>query len=213
MSGARENKAEGCPRIEDCCMYISSNVSNIWPGLLANADSVNGHLGHYFMSCQITANCPSPCIVSYSSAPAQFESRCSVCRLVWWVTLLLRTSLVSIALRVMVQNRADILPETAYVFGVVSHMHKFPVAANQFTRFLTNPMSSSRIRALLGAPDIEQAKREAVLYLNANFPSYDHLQGLGAKFCGSEVSEAELASNVRLCWFSRYVRTCLSQVP
>ncbi|KAJ3908186.1 TIP-1 family-domain-containing protein [Lentinula edodes] len=57
-------------------------------------------------------------------------------------------------------------------------------------------MSSSRIRALLGAPDIEQAKREAVLYLNANFPSYDHLQGLDAKFCESEVSEAELASNL-----------------
>lgn len=74
-------------------------------------------------------------------------------------------------------------------------------------------MSSSRIRALLGAPDIEQAKREAVLYLNANFPSYDHLQGLDAKFCESEVSEAELASNVGLCWFSRYVQTCLSQVP
>ncbi|KAJ3853443.1 TIP-1 family-domain-containing protein [Lentinula lateritia] len=57
-------------------------------------------------------------------------------------------------------------------------------------------MSSSQIRALLGAPDIEQARREAVLYLNANFPSYDHLRGIDAKFCESEISEAELASQL-----------------
>ncbi|KAJ3971227.1 TIP-1 family-domain-containing protein [Lentinula raphanica] len=57
-------------------------------------------------------------------------------------------------------------------------------------------MSSSQIRALLAAPNTQQATQEAVIFLNANFPSSDYLEDLDAALRESEISEAELASNL-----------------
>ncbi|KAF5384043.1 hypothetical protein D9757_006987 [Collybiopsis confluens] len=57
-------------------------------------------------------------------------------------------------------------------------------------------MKAAEIRALLAEPDIEQANRETVLFLNSQFPSRDDLEGLDVEFHDSRVSEAELLSSL-----------------
>ncbi|KAJ3796672.1 TIP-1 family-domain-containing protein [Lentinula aff. detonsa] len=72
-------------------------------------------------------------------------------------------------------------------------------------------MSSSQIRALLAAPDLEQANQKAVLFLNSRLSSYDHLEALDAAFHESKISDAELAAIAQLASSSSAVDALIAK--